>query len=92
MENTKAKMLFEKIEISVAVEQGMSAGKTKRRDQAVDGLANGVASRSEETIVLRRGDSQCLASGVEDLKFGHVPANSREGGVSANSLEHLAQD
>ena len=63
-------MPFKGIEITVAMKQGVSARKTKRSDQAINGLANGVAVCPEKAMVGRVAQPTALPdSGVPRPSF-----------------------
>ena len=52
MNNAKAEMFLEGVEITVVVEECMSLNHTKSGDKAIDSLPNRMTMRSKEAIVL----------------------------------------
>jgi hypothetical protein len=92
VEDSKAEVFLEWIKIMVSVEEGTALTEAVRCNQTVDGLPNRMAVGSEGTIVLCRGDSQGLSSSLEHLEFGQVTPYAREGCVSTDSLQYLAQN
>ena len=70
----------------------MSVNQAKSSNEAVNGLPNGVAVRSKETIILRRRNSQPLSSRVEYLKSRQIPPYSREIRVRPDSLQNFTQN
>jgi hypothetical protein len=90
--NSKAEIFLERVEIMVSVKQGMALRQTESCDEAVDGLPNRMAAGSKETIVLCGGDGQRLTSTGKHLELEQVAPDAREGGFSTDSLENLAQN
>jgi hypothetical protein len=78
MNNSEAEMFLKRVEVLVTVEEGMPLGQTESGDQAVDGFANYMDTRSRSPIVLSGGHRQSLASLVEHLEVGQVTPDARK--------------
>jgi hypothetical protein len=81
MNNTQTELLFEGIEIAVAVKQRMAFAETEDRNQAADRLPNGMAACSQKAIGLRRSDCQVFSAGWKMVKR----ENSRRIRLKVNS-------
>jgi hypothetical protein len=92
MHDLEIEVALERVEVAVAVKQGVAVQKTKACNEAVNYLADGMAAPSEETIVLRRGYRKFLSACVEDGEDGELAANPFECGFVADALEDFAKD
>ncbi len=68
MYDLKAQILLERLEVTIAVEQGMALDQTEGGNQAIDRLSDRTPVRPQQTVVPCRRQSQLLASGDEDLE------------------------
>jgi hypothetical protein len=92
VDNLKAELLFEEIEVAVAMQQGMTFQNAKTGDEAVDRLANGMAARPEATIVLRGNDGEAFSASREDGESGELAPDAPEGEFIADALENFTED
>ena len=83
---------FERIEITITVQQRMPVMQAERRDEAVNRLADGVATGAEQPIIARGGSCQLDAARLEDLYRQQVALECRRRRVISNALQQLTQD
>ena len=67
MDYGEIEQTFERIEITITVQQRMPVMQAERRDEAVNRLADGVATGAEQPIIARGGSCQLDAARLEDL-------------------------
>ena len=68
MNNSKAEMFLERVEVVVAVEEVMPLGQTESGDQAIDRLADGVALLAQVPAVLSGSNSQFAPASLENVE------------------------
>ena len=81
-----------RIEISIAVQQRVLLADTECGDQAIDGLADGMATAPQHPIVSSCFSRQVDAAGCEHLQLEQLPRDIGRGFLVANALEHFAHD
>ena len=86
MNHAEPKVLLERIEIMIAVQQPMPLFQAERRDQAIDGLAYGLTPATERPVVLRRRNGQIDPACFEYMKLGKVLPHLDKSGIIPNSL------
>jgi len=90
MNDLQSEDVLERVEIAVAVEQGMRVLETERRYEAIDGLPDGPPGGAQCAIVSRRRLRQRDAAGVEDLETPKCAKDVSGGGIRRDALEHFA--
>ena len=65
---------------------------TKRRNQTIDRLANGVTAASKRPIVARGLTRQVGATHVEHLELQQLTLDGLRGNIVPNALQHFAED
>ena len=73
MNDLQAEDVLERIEVTIAVKQGMLVDEAERGDEAVDGLPHRLPARAKCAVVARRGRSQLDAPSVEHLEPTVIP-------------------
>jgi hypothetical protein len=68
MDHAHPEQLFERIEISVTVQERVSEKQTKRGDPTVDGFTDSNSISPQGTIVFSSSNCQFGASGWENLQ------------------------
>ena len=56
MEDLEAEMIFKRVEVAVAMQEGVAAFNTKCCNEAVDRFTNGNSLLAERAVVSRRGE------------------------------------
>lgn len=86
MHNLQAEILFEGIEVAVAMKQRVSGLQAEGCDQTVDGLTHCEATLAQPAIVLGGGNCQIGSPSLEDLKILQSATHIRKRGVASNTL------
>ena len=86
MDDVQAELLLEDIEVAIAMQQRMVVADAVRRNQQIDGLADGAAGIAKEPIMLRCIDRQLDVMELEDLEFVKLGVDERRLAVIAKSL------
>jgi hypothetical protein len=89
MHHAQTDQLLEWIEVTVAVQERVTVTKAERRNEAVDGLANGTALGSEPAVILGGSDSQFNATRFEDLETAQIAQNACGFFIGRQALENL---
>ncbi len=90
MHHAQAEQLLERIEVAVTVQQRMTATETERRDQAVDGLANGPPPGTQSAVVPRRSHRELNATRLEDLETSQISEHASGFLMGGETLQNLA--
>ncbi|SBT04596.1 hypothetical protein ACCAA_1650001 [Candidatus Accumulibacter aalborgensis] len=88
----EAQMCHERIEIPVAVQQGVATVDASRRDDRVNRLADRNAQRPQRTVILRRLNGDIQPTEINDHQGSEQPLRLVEVTVAAEALQHLGQD
>jgi hypothetical protein len=91
MHHLQGERLLERVEIAIAVEEGMVVFEAIGRNETVDGLANGPAPSAQRSVVGGGGHSQVDTAGLEDLEAYQAAQHPRGLGVCGESLQHLTE-
>jgi hypothetical protein len=92
MHYLEIEVALERVEVAVAVKQGVAVPKTKACDEAVNYLADGMAAPPEETIVLPGCYRKFLSACAKDGEHRELAANPFECGFVADALQDFAKD
>src|SRR6476620_5775244 len=92
MNDGETEAFLERLEISVSVKERVLSPQAERRNQTIDGLANGVTMASKRPIVARRLARQHYATHIEDLTLRQRGLDLFRDHVVTNPLQHLAKD
>ena len=86
----EAEVVFEGVEVTVVMEEGMAFGDAEGCYDAVDGFADGDAASTEEAIVIRGGYGYCFATCRKQNTSLHFNTGLPKVGFLSKSLQDLA--
>jgi hypothetical protein len=92
MEDAKPEVLFERIEVAVAMQQGVAMHDTESGDQAIDRSTDGDAGGSKMPIILRAEDGEIIAAGIEYFEVGQFFQSLCKDRIQSNALQHFAKN
>ena len=92
MDYRESQQVFERIEVTIAVEQGMLLADAIRREQNVDGLANRSAGLSQPPIVVRRLRRERDVDERDDFELEQLRFDHRRFAVVTEPLQHFGED
>jgi hypothetical protein len=84
--------MFERIEVTIAMQKRMTVHEAKCGNPAVNGLADGVATLPKLPKIPCGGDGDVLSAGVKNLKFTELAQHLREGFFVLDRLKRLAKN
>src|SRR5579885_250036 len=91
-DHAKAKMTLEGVEIAIAMQQFVTMGDTKGRDQRIDCLADGDAALPEGSKVPRSCDGGVAPPDRHALQLLQLPTRPMKIQVRAEALQDFSQD
>jgi len=91
MNDAQTEMGLKRIEITIVVQQPVAFLNTKRRDQAVNGLADSVTFGAQQAIVPRRGNRKIGPTTIQNRQAGQSQVGAPEILVVSNPLQHLGK-
>ena len=68
MHDLQPEDVLERVEVAIAVEQRVRVLEAERRDEAVDGLADGAPAGTQAAMISRSRLRESDATGVEDFE------------------------
>jgi|SRR3984885_486523 hypothetical protein len=92
MDDLQTQHSLKRIEIMITVQKLVLGLQTESGNQAIDGLADRIAARSQVSIILGGSDGQATASSLENVELQEVGLGSRKHALVPNALEYLAED
>src|ERR1700683_1644358 len=92
MDDLQTHHSLKRIEIMITVQKLVLGLQTESGNQAIDGLADRIAARSQVSIILGGSDGQATASSLENVELQEVGLGSRKHALVPNALEYLAED
>lgn len=90
MHHPQPELMLESIEVAVALKKFVSCSQTERRNEAVDGLADGEPSATQEVIVLSGRQGKLTSAGFENGEPVKVAPKLMKCGLTADALKNLA--
>ena len=86
------KMIFKRIEISIAMQERVSLLYAYGRNQAIDRLSHRVAAFSKKSVAIRRSHRQRTSARINHHELQQIVPQSSIRSIPTNTLKHLAQD
>lgn len=90
MNDLQSKDVLERVEIAIVVEQRVRVLETERRDETIDGLADGPPASAQAATVLCGRLRERNSARFEDLESAQRAKDLGGGGIGRDALEHLA--
>jgi hypothetical protein len=92
VDDRESEKLFERIEVSIAVQQGVLLANAKRGDETIDRFSNRVPSSAQCAIVASRISGQVHATCVEHLQLQQLALYVLCCGLITNALQDFAEN
>jgi hypothetical protein len=92
MKHAKPEVLFERIEVAVAMQQGVTMHDTESGDQPIDRSTDGDGGGSKMPIILCAEDGEIIAAGIEYFEVGQFFQSLCKDRIQSNALQHFAKN